>query len=194
MDSERIKKMSFKDLRNELANCNNPIKAKIIRSLMVLRYNQHMERKRFIQMKQQERYHRIMIKQQQEQTMRNNNDNNDNDNNVNELEENIMLDDDDFDIKPKFGSLNELDEQSNDSDFRPIREIKEQDRDKLNDNLVSRLNNDLELKYHNEKSKQEKVDIVPPFSNDIGGMYAPFASAESKSDKRKNFSNPKFGK
>jgi len=202
MESEKIKKMTFNELRNELARCtNNPVKEKIIRSMMVLRYNQHMERKRFIQMKQAEKHQKMLMKQQQLQQSNNvnnnnnvNNDNNiNNDNNVNnESEENIILDENDYDfIKPTYKSLNELDDQSNDEDFRPVREIKEQERDKLNDNLVSRLNNDMELKNNNEKNKQNKVDIVPPFSNDLGDMYAPF---ESIKQNKKDFSNPKFGK
>jgi len=192
MESEKIKKMTFNELRNELAKCNNnPVKEKIIRSMMVLRYNQHMERKRYIQMKQAEKYQKMIIKQQQ---MQHNNANNVNNvNNVNnESDENIVLDENDFDfIKPTYKSLNELDDQSNDEDFRPVREIKEQERDKLNDNLVSRLNNDMELKNNNEKNKQDKVDIVPPFSNDLGDMYAPF---ESIKQNKKDFSNPKFSK
>lgn len=196
MDIERIKKMTFKELRNELARSNNnPVREKIIRSMMTLRYNQHMERKRFIQMKQAEQYQRmIMMRQQQfqQQMPQNNNQSAENVSN-NEPEENVMLDDDDFNfIKPKFGSLNELDEQSNDEDFRPVRDIKEQERDKQNDHLVSRLNNDLELKKYNEKNKQDKVDIIPPFSNDANGMYAPFES--TKQGTKRDFSNPKFGK
>lgn len=186
MDVDRIKKMTFKELRNELAKCNrNPVKEKIIRSMMILRYNQHMERKRLIQMKQAEKYQRMIMKQQSHQQ---------NNNNIeNESDEDVILDDNDFElIKPTYGSLNELDDQSNDEDFRPIREIKEQERDKQNDHLVSRLNNDVELKNQSEKNNQDKPNIIPPFSNDLGDMYAPFESI--KQNIKKDFSNPKFGK
>lgn len=184
-DVEKIKKMTFKELRNELVNCtNNPIREKIIRNMMILRYNQHMERKRIYEIRKAERLQKKMMKKQQNSMV---------DNNENDNDEQIILDENDYEyVNPTYRSLNELDEQSNDEDFRPVREIKEQERDKLNDNLVSRLNNDLELRNGNEKNKEKKVDIIPPFSNDTGDMYAPFESIHQ--NKKKDFSNPKFSK
>lgn len=43
MNREQINNMSFAELKNELYKCeNNPIKEKIIRELMLIRYQQHI--------------------------------------------------------------------------------------------------------------------------------------------------------
>ena len=41
--------MTFGELRNELANCDNPVRQRIIRNLMYIRYKQHLEKKQKIQ-------------------------------------------------------------------------------------------------------------------------------------------------
>ena len=165
----RINNMTFGELRNELANCNNnPVRQKLIRNLMVIRYNQHLEKKQhYNKLKAQKELKKNPLLKS---------------NFTNQSGDEISFDENDFkNLKPNHGSLNEL--ESNDELF-DSRNITEYDRDHANNNLMERLNTDMNLI---KNKKQSTKDFMTPYSNNSCGMYAPFDNY-LKSNK-KTFSN-----
>lgn len=123
--SKHINDMSFNELKKELKSCNgtNPMKERIIRDLMVIKYNQHLQK--------QQQY------QQQQQIK----------------------------AKPTQPITHKPVPDDNDSD--------EKVRDKTNNSLMERLNNDLEIK--NIKPSLKK-NIVLPYADTSCDNYATFGS------------------
>ena len=146
---DRINKLTFRGLKNELAKCNNPLKEKIIRNLMLFKYKQHLEKRR-----QEEMYQRLEQKEESNE---------------------CPFNDDDFE-KPNFGSLNELDERSKDVNYAN-REIKEQGRDRVNKSIIDRLNNDIDIKEM--RNNKKKPPVVSPYTNIAGDNFAPYHSKQS---------------
>jgi hypothetical protein len=160
---ERINRLTFRELRNELTKCNNdPVKEKIIRNLMLVRYKQHLERKRLRELKK--------IEYQQKQSEQTN--------------DFFPFDDDDF-AKPSFESLNELDDEKSNELLFSNRKIEEQDRDHVNNSIVERLNGDIDIKEM--RNKKKKPNIVSPYTNFPGDNFAPFNSKQKVP--KKDFSN-----
>jgi hypothetical protein len=181
----RINKLTFKELRNELANCkNNPVRETLIRNLMYIRYNQHLHKKQqLIQLKKEHKKKQISkIKNKLEEKYKRNGD-------ALNFDDEIDFNENDFKtLKPPFEPLNELDKTD---ELFDSRDITEYDRDYANNNLIERLNIDADLRKIKPKFKN-KNDFMTPYSNDSGGNYAPF-NDNSRSQKN-NFSNIKFNK
>jgi len=72
-------------------------------------------------------------------------------------------------------------------DNRPIVEY---ERDKANNNLMERLNNDMDIR--NTKINKKKPEFLLPYSNDPGENYASIKDVGIKS--KNNFSNTQFSK
>lgn len=178
----RVNSMSFRELRNELANCgNNKMKENIIRHIMYIRYQKHIERKMLIEQQKQKHIRTQMNKQKQ-------NDENMKMKAVQELktddtDDNISLNSNDFESNSKFKSENELDECD-------PRDIQEYDRDLTNNNIIERLNSDIDIRT--ERNKKIEYKLIPPYSHDTGNNYAPFETAFKPT--RTNFSNIKIKK
>ena len=177
----RINNMTFKELRNELANCgHNKTKENIIRNIMYARYKKHIENKMMIE---RSRQLQIMKQQQMKENQikmmqQNNNDN----------EDNLSLNSNDFEIKPHLPPLNELEKGNNEYDnIYDTREIQEYDRDMTNNNIIDRLNSDIDIRT--ARNKKIEYKLIPPYSDGNGDNYAPFNSAFQTS--RKSFSNIK---
>ncbi len=132
---EKINKMSFNELKNELHNCdNNKIKEKLIRELMFIKYQRHV-----IQQQENNKKHQRIKNKIKHQSIPTNE---------------IIFDSDDFD--------------DSDSDKRII----EYNKDKTNNNLMDRMNSDMEIKQM--KVSTNKKDIVKPFVNSSCDTYATF--------------------
>lgn len=197
----RINKMTFHELRNELAYCgDNKVKEDLIRNIMFQRYQKHIELKNQIEhIKQQKKQMYIdKLKRQQEKEYKKRlADEKRKNKKIKEPEDdNISLDSTDFIntgtiIKP----MNELDDIDNNGLFDK-RDITEYDRDLTNNNLVDRLNSDIDIrtKRNNgrENNNRKQIDFVSPYANTPGDNYAPFDSILKSS--KKDFSNIKFKK
>jgi len=175
---ERINKLSFRQLKNELSKCDNPIKERIIRNLMVVRYKEYLDKKKMIS---------SHYKPQQTQLTQQN-ENSFNENPFNE---------DDFYVAPKIKSLNELDDykeqqlkqlQRKNNELTTNRKIKEQSRDKVNNSIVERLNGDIDI--NEMRSYKKRPSVVSPYTNFPGDNYASFKSNENVSNK--DFRNKKI--
>ena len=172
MNSE-IGRMTFGQLRKELAYCNDPIKEKIIRHFMYLRYTQYVNKKR-----QLDEINRLRAQKAQKKK-----------DPVNKPQEQIQVDDiasldpDDFEVKPVAGSLNELEDELFDD-----RNVTEYERDVTNNNLVKRLNSDIDIRTMGGKKKE----FLLPYSDDVGGNYAPFNSGTKVP--KNDFSNDRLKK
>lgn len=168
---EHYSKMTFRELKNELskfeqnnANNNNDEKIKIIRKIMYQRYQDHMSKKKSP--------NNIIINSSKKSHIQ---DNRIHDNEYSRESNNLdFLDDDYIKNDKKYNGLYEQKVTNN-----PLEDIGfnsrpnyEYDRDKLNNNLTDRLNNDLDI--YNIKSKKNIKDmvLVPPFSNGPGNKYA----------------------
>ena len=203
----RINKLTFGELRNELANCrNNPVREKVIRNLMCIRYNQHLQKKIQIEQfkKEQKRKQIMKIKNKLEEKYKyklNENYNKpddlldfvDNDekvqfdkNDFNNINENDLNNINENDFKNDF--KNELDETN---ELYDSRNITEYGRDYANNNLMERLNIDMNLRKDTPIVKNKK-DFATPYSNNPGTQFAPFNNFP-KSQKN-NFSNYKQNK
>lgn len=197
MEITRINNLTFRELRNELANCqNNPVRETIIRNLMYIRYNQHLQKKQQLEKikKEQRRKQISKIKNKLEEKYKTN-DMLRVDDFIDQSDEEINFNESDFKtLKPVHGSLNELDDDNgNDNDNNELfdsRAITEYERDYANNNLMERLNIDMDLRKIKVESK--KKEFVTPYADTVGGNYAPF-HRDTKSEKN-NFSNLKFGK
>lgn len=191
MELNRINKMTFKQLRNELAKCDDPVKATLIRNLMYLRYSQHINKKKEIEnikKKKMEKYikreKRIINNMENQNTNKNIDikdidikdidikDINIKDIDIKELlDDDLSIDPDQFEMKQNFYSLNELDE------LDPLvdkRDITEYERDMVNNNIAERLNSDIDIRTMREN--KQKKEFVMPYSDNAGGNYAPFDS------------------
>ena len=88
--------------------------------------------------------------------------------------------------QPNFKSLNELEDYN---DIYDDRDISEFNRDLVNNNLMDRLNSDIDIK--NFGIKKVKNNLIPPYINNAGDNFAPF---NSNNRNIKNFSNIKSNK
>jgi hypothetical protein len=162
-DIDKIKNMSFVELRDELCNCNNnPIKEMLIRKLMKQKYIYIRQRK-----KQNEKIIKRMYKKNSK-TMKEKKDD-ESDENYDFLEDGrayeidnkeIIFTEDDFNIMPDHGSLNELENGSHNE--RYVDEIK---RDTMNNQLMDRMNNELEICYFNKFQKYNKNSFLHQFNS-----------------------------
>lgn len=169
MELNRINKMTFNELRNELAKCDDPVKETLIRNLMYIRYKQHINKK--IQIDEIKRRKMLRFMEQQKKKIETNTINN---NSINDLlndEDNLSLDPDEFEIKQTSDSLNELDDAD---ELLDKRNITEYERDMVNNNIVERLNSDIDIRTMRET--QQKKEFVVPYSDNDDGNYAPFNS------------------
>ena len=206
LEIARINKLTFGELRNELANCNNPVREKLIRNLMYVRYNQHLHKKQQLEQQKKE-YKKRQIRQikskleekykvkneNRENANKNNDfldiDNNDDNDNDNDNDNNVWFDETDFNVKPSFSSLNELDDINDTNDTNELfdsRNITEYGRDFTNNNLMDRLNADMSLRNDKQIFKNKK-DFMAPYSNEPSNNYASFDSIAKS--KKNNFSN-----
>lgn len=159
-DINSINNLTFGQLRNELANCNDPIKEKLLRNIMLIRYKQHLRNKTKYNVSNKT-------------------------NNYNQF----PLNENDFELTPNINTLNEV--QEND-DLYDNRDINEYDRDLTNNNLMNRLNSDIDI-YTKGMSKQ-KPDFIPPYINNVGDDYASLGAFQgapfiNKSRPTNNFNN-----
>jgi hypothetical protein len=162
---EKINKLTFSELRNELATCeNNPVKGLLIRKLMLMKYQQS------IQKKKEKEHNKQMQNQMQRQMQLNRMREQMESKKPEDAHEDIVFDSEDFDTAPNLGPLNELDDPD---DLYDTRNIKEYDRDIANNTLMDRLNSDIYIKTLKEKKEKPHV-IIPPYSNDICNNYALF--------------------
>lgn len=172
-DVDRLKKMSFNELKIELRNnIDNPVREYAIRKMMKDKYEKHLQEKNRIKIQEQKKIY------------------------------NQKLDDE---------ILNILDDKSNSSDqssnsssessdssesieapttFRDVSPDKFKEKiknDYVNNNLMQRLNSDIDItSMRNKKNTRNRAidihnnwtrnknDIVPPFDTDYGDAYAPF--------------------
>lgn len=150
--SNKINKMTFGELRNELANCTDPVKKEIIRNLMYIRYNQHLAKKEKIKkLKKEYRRKQIhKIKQKIEDKYK-----------LSDLEkedsESDILDINDFQKEQKFEQ-----EQEQENILYNNNEIPKYNRDKTNTNLMKRLSNDIDInKMKDDNIYNLKKKIYP---------------------------------
>lgn len=173
MDNEiaRINKLTFGQLRNELANCNDPVRQYIIRNLMLVRYKQYLKNKELQhQMKKEYRKRQIKkIKSKIESKYKNSK---------------SMEPFDDLDLFDEIDGNGNNDEIIHDlmqnNDELP-ENIQEYMRDKTNKNLRSRLHNDIDINRMKDNTifnnKIKKNDFVPPFADGNDDQYASFEGA-----------------
>lgn len=161
-------KMNFYQLRNELSYCDDPVKELLIRKMMVreytkLKHNKINKHKRYV------RNNRSSDK------ITNNLTDNLTDNLADDLYNEIIkqndmnpniFDETDFNPIPNHGPLNDLDPNAKRFEGKYKEEIK---RDSMNNNLMDRLNNDIDIQM-NRVNKRKLFET--PFSNENGGNFA----------------------
>ena len=200
---DRINKMTFHELRNELAYCgNNKVKEDLIRHIMFQRYQKHIELKNqieYIKQQKKQRYIEKLKRQQEKEYKKRLAYEKKNNQKLKEPDDdNVSLDSTDFVntgtiIKP----MNELDDINGNGLFDK-RDITEYDRDLTNNNLVDRLNSDIDIRTKRNTGRgisnkdKKQVDFVPPYADTAGDNYAPFDSILKSS--KKDFSNIRFKK
>jgi hypothetical protein len=166
-DSNKISQMTFGDLRNELANCTDPIRKEIIRNLMYIRYKQHLYKKEKVQQIKKENRNKQIRKIKRRVKK--------------ELECKYKSKDSDIsDIL----DLNDFVEPDVVVEQEQIQnQVPQYNRDKTNNNLMKRLSNDIDINkmkdenIYNKKNKDTKRDFVPPFANNLDEKYASFNDA-----------------
>jgi hypothetical protein len=102
-------------------------------------------------------------------------------------DDNSSIDPDTFEIKQSTNTLNELDDPDEIIDNRDIIEY---ERDMVNNNIVNRLNSDIDIRKFRETS--QKKEFMMPYSDTSIGHYAPFNSKQKISTS--DFSNKKIKK
>ena len=183
----RIKNMSFRELRNELAYCdNNPVKELLIRNLMKEKYIHCMRKKKKIEEHQKmekrlkykklknimarkydHKYRKYYI-ESKDSSIESIMDDIEDVEDVEDIADNIPLREEDFNLYPNHGPLNELEENNGLYDKKFKDEV---NKDFMNNNLMDRMNSEIDIR--NIKLKNKK-DFIPPFADNDGGMYAPF--------------------
>jgi hypothetical protein len=92
----------------------------------------------------------------------------------------VQFDASDFNDLPNLGPLNELDDPDG---LYETREIKEYSRDKVNNNLMNRMNSDIYIKtLKNKKSKPRT--IIPPYGDGNCQNYAPYKNNDRTNNGR----------
>lgn len=189
----RINKMTFNELKKELAKCNgNRVKNRLIRVLMKDKYERYKNRKQLMKRKSILPRKEKMSRQSELFEKKNNNSVNlqgsSNDEPINSILNDIQDSDDypatnDFNFYPDHGPLDELENNR-------LNKLKSEiDKDYMNNNLMDRLNSDIDIRK--TKSKNNK-DFIPPFSDETGSGFAPF-SYDDKVPKR-DFRNKRLMK
>lgn len=163
MQVDKIKNMKFEELREELARCDDPVKANIIRKIMKKRYVYHQQRKARISQEKVdlEKKRRSRLKDKIKK----------------ELQKELHVDkeepEDTLDglFEPQgfdpqgIGAQQGFDPQGIDQGFDP------QQGDIGNDRLMSRLHNDINIRELRVKPNDV---FVPPFANDPGDTFAKY--------------------
>ena len=169
----RINNMSFNELKNELYNCyNNPIKERLIRELMVIKYTQHKQYTETRAQSQTQHKHNIKHKQTTKYKVPvMNQSKSKSDPDI------VIVDDilDDFNFN--FNDIDDL--SSEDSNKNKIIEYK---KDTTNNNLMDRMDSDMEIKKM--KVSTSKKDIVKPFVNTVCDNYATFKNEQGTNIKK----------
>ena len=147
----RINNMTFGELRNELANCNNSTRKEIIRNLMYIRYKQHLAKKEKInQMKKEFRKSKIrQIKQRIKMKYR----------------------------PEPVKDIESIGESIGEGDILDANDFGEKiyNRDKTNNSLMQRLSTNIDIKKMKEDTLPKKTkDFVSPFTNNMDEQYASF--------------------
>ena len=169
----RINSMSFNELKNELYNCyDNPIKERLIRELMVIKYTQQ---KQYITAQTQHK-HNIKHKQTNKckvPVMNQSKSKSDPEPDI------VIVDDilDDFNFNFNFNDIDDL--SSEESNKNKIIEYK---KDTTNNNLMDRMDSDMEIKKM--KVSTSKKDIVKPFVNTVCDNYATFKNEQGTDIKK----------
>lgn len=157
MDDEitRINSLTFGQLRNELANCTDPVRQYIIRNLMFIRYNQYLKNKE-IKQEMKKDYKRKQIKKIKKK----------------------------IEDKYKFNDLDLFIDEIDDAEINNEEIINEEIingkpsmKDKTNKNLRNRMQNDIDINKNNTYTSKIKKDFVPPFTNENDDRYATFEGA-----------------
>ena len=166
MDKKTVKHingMSFNELKNELNNCyDNPIKEKIIRELMVLKYNQYINA---------QHNRKLKLKQKQKQKQKQKHDSLQNKNPpINDNSSVVITPTPEVDFLDDFSFDDFNDEDYDDNN------IIEYKKDINNNNLMDRMNSDMELKKM--KVSTNKKDIIKPFVNTTCDTYATFKNEQ----------------
>jgi len=154
---KKIFNMNFNELRDELVYCdNNPIKEMLIRKLMKEKYVYYIKRKQRIE-NEKRLYNLIQQKEQQKQFIKQDN--------MSMSSEDIYFEENDFNFLPDHGPLNELDKNNTIND-RLKNEI---DRDHFNNNLMERMNSEIDIIKLN--NKRPKDAILKPYEISTKGPF-----------------------
>jgi len=171
---DKINHMTFAELRNELANCTDPVRKEIIRNLMYIRYKQYMDKKEKIHQLKRENKKKQLKKikhkiEEKYKAVKNEDEKeedygdilNANDFIANRKEEPIS----NFISMPKYNNT----------------ELPEYDRDKSNNSLMQRMSNDIDIKkmkediiYKPKKESNYSKDFSSSSSNNLDDQYASF--------------------
>jgi len=148
MSQKDINKMTFKELKAELSNCSgNKPKETLIRNIMFAKYQAYLKKK---QLREQAHASKSIP------------DMPDGIKAIIDDKTGVTFSENDFNLMPVVSSLNELD----DDDVGYLR-------DKVNNTLMQRMDNNIEIR----NIRSGGNEYVPPFSNSVGGSYAPFVSS-----------------
>lgn len=176
MDIDKINRMSFRELKIELLECNNnPVKEQIIRRLMLRKYELYKKKKI-------DKHRRIQIKWEKQRM------HHDMERNINEIELQERISKSELPKRRNygeltgFGPLDEFEGRQYDAKFG--REI---EKDHLNNNLMLRMNSNVDIK----KTKPLKGEFIPPYSNEVGATYQSVFNERMPKD---DFSNGRFMK
>ena len=163
----RINKLTFGQLRNELANCTDPVRQYIIRNLMYVRYTQYLEHKETQnQMKKDYKKNQISKIKKKIISKRKQKD----------KDKDKPLELFDLDELTNLDNLDELDNLNN-LDNLTQDQIKEYNKDKTNRNIMNRLYNDIDINKMKDSKKKLDNEFVPPFSTGSDDQYASFDTA-----------------
>ena len=182
---DKINKMSFQRLRDELSICvDNPVKNLLIRKLMKQKYIEYKKRKEIYEMKKRNNYNKIkkrkiiedntsrMLAEELLEDINKNNELRANEiNEINEMNEILEFMDEINNNQERVydhGPLNDLDPSARLYDQKFTEEI---EKDEMNNNLMNRLNSDI---YIQEMRKNKRKKFETPFSNGPDEKYASF--------------------
>lgn len=195
-----INNLTFNDLRNELANSrDNPVKESLIRNIMFIRYNQHIQKKNLKSSSPKQEQTKAK-RQKPPATKKYVQELYDDRSNKSaglatldafsggDKRDDILDFIDDVNSNPATGGDNS---EQVIEELYDTRDIIEYERDKANNNLMQRLNGDITIR--NVKTKN-KTDFLLPYSNDPGDNYASFKDIGKSPHvlKKNDFSNIKL--
>ena len=162
----RINKLTFGQLRNELANCTDPVRQYIIRNLMYVRYTQYLEHKE-TQNQMKKDYKKKQISKIKKKII-----------SKRKQQDKPLANLDGFDLD-NIDNLDNLDELTNLDNLDNLTQdqIKEYNKDKTNRNIMNRLYNDIDINKMKDSKKKLDNEFVPPFSTGSDDQYASFDTA-----------------